>query len=100
MDDDGELDFSDPTLGGFEVADGAEGGFSFYTSEEGASGAASGAPDDTLDVLESLLALSRQLAADAAEDDAAIEAVAAVDEPLPAADVSSDEEGPAMQYSG
>ena len=97
MDDDGELDFSDPTLGGFEVAGGAEGGFSFYASEEGASGAASGAPDDTLDVLESLLALSRQLAADAAEDDAAIEAVAAVDEqPLTAAEVSSDEEGSAI----
>lgn len=42
-------------------------------------GPGAGAPqadDDTLDILESLAALSRQLAADAAEDDAIVQALA------------------------
>ncbi len=47
-----------------------------YAPAVGGGGGAAPGDDDTMDILESLAALSRQLAADAAEDDAIVQALA------------------------
>lgn len=49
---------------------------SYVSAAPAAVASAAAGDDDTLDILESLAALSRQLAADAAEDDAIVQALA------------------------